>query len=161
MFARSRKADPNCDERFTLQPTLDLCVKITEIREYTLDVAACAESAKALQFYTLAPGAPDGLKSPWFGDVWCNPPWSDLCSWVSKAWEEFEDPARRVRTISMLLPVRCEQPFWQELVEPYRDRHYGFTVHFLPKRQRFGSPSDPAGLEAGSPPFICCLLFWK
>lgn len=27
----------------------------------------------------------DGLTTPWFGNVWCNPPWSQAGRWLRKA----------------------------------------------------------------------------
>jgi hypothetical protein len=147
------------DRRFTLPATYKLCQDLTKVEKYTLDVCAEPLSTGAMDYYSLERGE-DGLVLPWHGDVWCNPPWSDLFSWTSRAWEMWQRGASV--SISLLIPVRTEQPFWQTMVEPYRDRAGSpLKVHFLPKRQRFGSPLDPLGLKAGSPPFICCLLHWS
>lgn len=158
MFHRSRKKDPLRDQRFTLPSTVEACAEFTEVRKFDLDVAACRESFLGTTYMTGQEGGVSGLVERWHGHVWCNPPWSDLKPWVAKAWAEFE--AGNVLSISMLLPVRTEQPFWQELIEPFRDIDGRLSTHFLAKRQRFGSPEDPQGLKAGSPPFSCVLVFW-
>jgi len=88
--------------------------------------------------------------------VWCNPPFSDLTPWVEKAWV-----SRAV--VVMLIPAnRTEQGFWQEMVEPYRDRLDGLLrTRFLRGRTQFGTPETPDGAKwNSSPPFGCVLLQW-
>jgi phage N-6-adenine-methyltransferase len=123
---------------------------------FTLDVAAAAHNAKAPRYFTRAH---DGLKMRWDGErVWCNPPYSNLYDWVAKAWHEHP----RTRGIVMLLPAnRPEQKWWQELVEPYRDRQGSpLTVEFLPGRMRFSRPDAVIGPKGDRPPFGCVLLIW-
>lgn len=147
------------DRRFTLYSTLDLIATKTGIREYDLDVCAEELAHVSPNYYSLERGQ-NGLILPWHGHVWCNPPWSDLYRWTSRCWEMWKRGA--CKTISLLIPVRSEQPFWQQLVEPYRDQpNSPLKVHFLPRRQEFGSPNDPKKVKKGSPPFICCLLHWR
>ncbi|REC98362.1 phage N-6-adenine-methyltransferase [Microbacterium sp. AG157] len=123
---------------------------------FTLDVAAAAHNAKAPRYFTRAD---DGLAQSWEGErVWCNPPYSDLHAWVSKAWQSW----RFTDGIAMLLPAnRPEQKWWQELVEPYRDRE-GSPLHteFLPGRMRFSRPDAVIGPKGDRPPFGCVLLTW-
>ena len=48
---------------------------------FTLDVCANSENAKCEKYYTKEQ---DGLKQPWKGTVWCNPPYGrQIGSWVS------------------------------------------------------------------------------
>jgi hypothetical protein len=146
------------DRRFTLDRTLDL---IAEKYGHRWDLDVCAEELAHVcaRYYSLERGQ-NGLILPWHGDVWCNPPWSELYRWTARAWDLWHRGA--CNTITMLIPVRTEQPFWQQLVEPYRDRaNSPLSVWFMPKRQEFGSPSDPKKLIKGSPPFICCVLHWS
>lgn len=145
------------DVRYTLFSTIDWCAKRVGVTNYDLDVAAESGSFWGASFYSKRE---DGLKQPWHGNVWCNPPYSDIEPWVAKAWEEIT--RGKVVTISMLLPSnRTEQRWWQNLIEPVRDVEGSrLQTHFLPGRQKFGNREDPKGLSAGSPPFGVVLLFW-
>lgn len=149
------------DQRFTTRETDAWCRKVAGVEAWDLDVAACEESHLAEKFYTKAD---DGLTKPWFGRVWCNPPFSDIEPWVAKAW--FEAERGNTEVVAMLLPAsRTEQPWWHRWVEPFRDgrsdRAIGITTHFLPGRTRFGHPGNPEGVGVGSPPFGCVLLVWR
>lgn len=142
---------------------------------FTLDVAAAPHNAKAESYYTRDD---DGLDREWFGRVWCNPPYSDCGAWVRKAWEEWngsgipldtyrifhgsEDP-RDAELIVMLLPAnRTEQAWWQDLVEPYRDRPgTPLRVEFLRGRMRFDRPGWTKPEKGDRPPFGCVLLIWQ
>lgn len=136
---------------------------------FTLDVAAAKHNAKARRFYTRDT---DGLAQDWFGRVWCNPPYSDCGAWVRKAWTEWgrsglSSGIRRAmgdapELIAMLLPAnRCEQPWWQDHVEPYRDRPGSpLRVEFVAKRMRFSRPGVPIGAKGDRPPFGVVLLVW-
>lgn len=123
---------------------------------FTLDVAAAAHNAKCPRWFGVAD---DGLALSWKGErVWCNPPYSGLRAWVAKAWAEW--PA--TRGIVMLAPAnRCEQGWWQDLVEGVRDRVGSpLRVEFLPGRLRFERPGVVVGPKGDRPPFGCCLLIW-
>lgn len=128
---------------------------------FDLDVAAAAHNAKAPKFYTREQ---DGLSLPWAGRVWCNPPYSDCGAWVRKAWGEW----LRIRPVPpslivMLLPAnRVEQGWWQDHVEPYRDRPGSpLRVEFLRGRMRFDRPGWEKPAKGDRPPFGCALLIWK
>lgn len=127
---------------------------------FTLDVAAAAHNARCEQFYTRAD---NGLASPWPGRIWCNPPYShpSLRDWMAKAWTEWN--SGRSDLIVMLLPAnRVEQSWWQDLVEPYRDRPGSpLRVEFLPGRLRFVKPGQKHIGPNERPPFGCCLLIWE
>jgi phage N-6-adenine-methyltransferase len=124
--------------------------------KFTLDVAAAKHNAKCARFFTKEQ---DGLAQSWADElVWCNPPYSDIYPWIYKAWDERE----RTRGIVMLLPAnRTEQKWWQQLVEPHRDRvGSGLTVEFLPGRMRFLRPGQSEIGPNERPPFGCVLLIW-
>lgn len=149
---------------------------------FDLDVAAAPHNAKAPKFYTLED---DGLAQPWTGNVWCNPPYSDLAAWVAKAWSEWgeqwvrNEEHRRASNnrdlgyptpdstfpdrIVMLVPSnRPEQKWWQEYIEPFRDRpDSALRVEFLRGRMRFDRPNAVIGPKGDRPPFGCCLLIWE
>lgn len=123
---------------------------------FTLDVAAAAHNAKCERWYGRED---DGLKLTWRGErVWCNPPYSNLRAWVSKAWSEWPG----TRGIVMLLPAnRCEQTWWQDKVEAVRDQPSSpLRVEFLPGRMRFDRPGAVIGPKGDRPPFGCCLAIW-
>ncbi len=126
---------------------------------FELDVAAAAHNAKAPRFYDRQD---NGLSQPWDADrVWCNPPYSDCGAWVRKAWVEHE--AHPAGLIVMLLPAnRVEQAWWQDHVEPYRDRPGSpLRVEFLRGRMRFERPAGAPVSKDDRPPFGCCLLIWQ
>lgn len=117
-------------------------------------MAAAGHNTKCLNYYTRED---DGLSQPWHGRVWCNPPYSDLKSWVAKAWAEFDN----CENIVMLVPAnRTEQKWWQEHVELQR-RLGLLTVEFLPGRMRFDRPDAVIGPKGDRPPFGCALLIWE
>lgn len=123
---------------------------------FTLDVAAAAHNTKCERYFTREV---DGLQQSWAGErVWCNPPYSAIAPWVRKAWEEWE----QTHGIVMLLPAnRTEQTWWQELVEPFRDRGgSSLRVEFLKGRMRFLKPGQTRIGPNERPPFGVCLLIW-
>lgn len=122
---------------------------------FTIDVAAALHNAKVAPFFNRSD---DGLAQSWAGHrVWCNPPYSDIAPWVAKAWAE-----ERAELIVMLLPAnRTEQSWWQELVEPHRDRPGSrLRVEFLKGRLRFIQAGRSEVGPNERPPFGCCLLIW-
>lgn len=167
------RVDPtvDLDQRFTLRETDDLGRKLARVKKWDLDVAACEESHLAETYYTQPQ---NGLVQPWFGNVWCNPPYSDVEAWVKRAWQEmFREGGPAL--VAMLLPSnRTEQPWWQQGIEPLRDgradrldmlMRFGsapwLETHFLPTRIKFGHPGNRDGGGVGSPPFGCVLLVWR
>jgi phage N-6-adenine-methyltransferase len=124
---------------------------------FTIDVAASPHNTKVPDRYFTE--TEDGLAQSWFGErVWCNPPYSDIGAWVRKAWME----ADTAELIVMLLPAnRTEQGWWQDHVEPYRDRQRDFRVEFLRGRLRFIQAGRTEVGPNERPPFGCCLLIWS
>lgn len=133
---------------------------------FTLDAAASADNTLLPRFYH---ARADGLTHSWADEiVWCNPPYSDVSAWVWKALDEVR--CGGCLGVVLLLPAdRTEQAWWQDMVEPVRDRGLGVTTEFLRKRVKFGlppgHPKADAGLANGKkggghryPPFGCVLL---
>lgn len=149
----ARGAKPDVDDRAT---TEDVFGPLHERFRFSIDVAASKDNAKLPRYFD---EATDGLAQPWGGveRVWCNPPYSDVRPWVEKAWAE---PAELV---VMLLPAnRTEQGWWQDLVEPYRDRPGSpLTTEFIRGRLRFlTAGADTVGPNE-RPPFGNVLLIWS
>lgn len=123
---------------------------------FTLDVSASSANTKCVRYFT---AAQNGLLQPWAGEsVWCNPPYSRIRPWIVKAWTE----QGAAHGIVMLLPAnRTEQTWWQQLVEPYRDRTGSpLTTEYLPGRIRFLKPGQLKAGQNERPPFGCCVLIW-
>ncbi len=121
---------------------------------FSVDVAASAANAKCAGFYTIKE---NGLACSWEGEaVWCNPPYSGIRPWIEKAWAEY----RAFRSATFLLPgTRQEQPWWQDLVEPFRDRCGSpLRSRFLRSRRPFVSPG---GVVMKQPPFGVVVLDWR
>jgi phage N-6-adenine-methyltransferase len=132
---------------------------------FTLDVAASETNRKCRAYFDRED---DGLSRWWKGaKVWCNPPYSSCGDWVRKAWAEWELPERgsprRPELIVMLLPAnRVEQGWWQDHVEPFRDKPGSpLRVEFLRGRMRFDRPGWTTPAKGDRPPFGCCLLIWE
>ena len=203
LFPEVSACDDN-DKRYSTHELMAHAQRITGVRfdEWDLDVAADAESHWAPSWYSAVehPDAlgVDGLSLPWFPDklaegdfiswkVWANVPFSDPEAWLRKAWHEAAQPIGRVDDplICMVLPSdRTDKPWWQELVEPYRDgrserrlfelfrrreplddRCRSMTlkleVHHLPGRIRYGCPGNTRAAGVGQPMFGTSLLVWR
>jgi phage N-6-adenine-methyltransferase len=141
------------DDRWT---PLHLWIPWNDRWGFTVDVAASHDNYLCERYYTLED---DGLAQSWAGErVWCNPPYSDMGTWVEKARVETTNGCELV---VMLAPAnRTEQRWWQEHIEPHRDRGEGLTTEFLPRRINFGSRDNLGAWSASSAPFGCVLLAW-
>lgn len=148
-----RGANPKVDDRATPPELFD---PLNARFQFTLDVCALPHNAKCANYYT---PEQNGLEQDWRGVVWCNPPYSDIRPWIVKAWEEFSTSSP---AIVMLVPAnRTEQAWWQDMVEPFRDRGGFLRVEFLRGRQRFIAHDATEVGKNERPPFGCCLLIWS
>lgn len=141
-------------------------VPLDEEFHFTLDAAANEHNRKCNRYCTrdgfflgaTRMSQEDGLAKRWQHEsVWVNPPFSGLRPWVEKAWD---DPAE---VAVMLLPNnRSEQPFWQQLIEPYRDRAGSIlTTRALAKRRPFLHMGKVIGNRTSkSPPFGLIVVIW-
>lgn len=123
---------------------------------FTVDAAAGMHNKKCARYFDRDS---DGLAQSWAGEtVWCNPPYSNVPLWVSKAWRESGSA-----TVVMLLPAnRTEQPWWQEMVEPFRDRISSpLRTEFIAGRLKFTKPGQGVLDKDNRPPFGCVLLIWQ
>lgn len=146
------------DERYTTEDTITEIKRVAAAPWFDLDAAACEESHHAAKWYDKENS---GLSRPWFGHVYVNPPYSDIEPWVRCAWNQWS--RSEVLSITMLVPAtRCEQPWWQNLVEPHRDRPASpLVTKFLPGRVKFSAPGLNGEPIKGSPRFGCVLLMWR
>lgn len=158
-----RGARPEIDDRAI---TIEDFAPLNERFRFTVDAAASAENHRLERFWTRED---DALARDWAGErVWCNPPHSDIETWVRKAWYSGNHPWPEL--IVMLLPAnRTEQRWWQTWVEPYRNQRLRpcgstpmrLTAEFLPGRMRFLAPGATEIKPNERPPYGCCLVIWK
>lgn len=150
-------ANPSVDDRRT-DP--ELFRKLNLRFDFTVDVAASAENTQCKNYYD---EAANGLLIDWSGErVWCNPPYSDIRPWVEKTWSEFEQETQPWLVVMLLPANRTEQGWWQDLIEPRRDKTDSIlSVEFLRGRQRFIHAGKTAIGPNERPPFGCCLAIWE
>lgn len=103
--------------------------------EFDLDPCASNDNHKAPDFYTKED---DGIKQPWYGRVWCNPPYSqpalyDFC-------ERMVEHGNGI----LLIFARTGNKVWQEIIFPKAT-----AVLFLRRRVRFCLPDGTQGGSAG------------
>src|SRR5277367_4561745 len=100
---------------------------------FTLDVAASKSNHKCRKFFTKEQ---DGLKQPWSGVAWCNPPYGKAIPlWLNKAIEE----QKRGVTSVFLVFARTDTSWFHEIVLPHAE------VRFLRGRVRFTHPTLGVG----------------
>ena len=137
---------------------------------FTIDVAADIETTRLPRYFAAMPDGKalgNGLEAAWAGErVWCNPPYSKISKWISKAWRE----CAGCPVIVMLVPAWTDRAWWAALVEPYRERiletqpgvGVRFSTRFPPGRTRFGYPGNAEGKGVGSPKYVgSALLIWE
>ena len=110
----------------------DLFDKLNKEFHFALDVCATPENAKCEEFYTKEQ---DGLKQPWKGTVWCNPPYGrQIGEWVRRAFLASVSGS----TVVMLLPARTDTKWFHEYI-------YGKAeIRFIRGRLKFGGSKNSA-----------------
>ena len=107
----------------------DLFDKLDSEFHFTLDVCANAQNHKCNQYYTKAD---DGLKMPWGGVIWCNPPYGrEVGKWVEKC-------AKCDGMAVMLLPARTDTRWFHEFI------YNKAEVRFIKGRLKFGGSKNSA-----------------
>jgi len=117
-----------------------------------LDPASCADAnqtVKALYYYTQAE---NGLAHRWYGNVWCNPPYtqvvpghSSIKAWVSKAHRLYQEGA--IEQCILLIPNDTSTKWFEWLWE--------YPICFPPKRIKFLIP----GRKVDQPTFGTCFVY--
>lgn len=107
----------------------DLFEELDSEFHFTLDVCANAQNHKCAQYYTKAD---DGLKMPWGGVIWCNPPYGrEVGKWVEKC-------ANYHGLAVMLLPARTDTRWFHEFI------YNKAEVRFIKGRLKFGGSKNSA-----------------
>lgn len=112
----------------------DLFDKLNNEFQFTLDVCATPENAKCDNFYTKEQ---DGLKYPWKGAVWCNPPYGrGIGQWVRRALFASVSGS----TVVMLLPSRTDTKWFHD----YIYKRNNVEIRFIRGRLKFGGSKNSA-----------------
>lgn len=121
----------NSDEWATPQHFFD---KYNSVYSFGIDVAASVHNSKCKRFYSIED---DGLSKSWcgVGNVWCNPPYSQLKQWIKKAYDESQKGA----TVVMLIPARTDTIAWHEYIFPF-----ALKIEFIKGRLKFGDSKNSA-----------------
>lgn len=80
----------------------------------------------------------NGLIQPWFGSVWCNPPYSNVGEWLRKCSEY-------MKCIAMVF-ARTETKAFHQWVWPKAD-----SIFFFEKRIQFYTATGVKAMSAGAP----------
>lgn len=100
---------------------------------FNLDVCATDHNHKCANYFTKAD---DGLKKFLGGwRVFCNPPYSQISSWVKKAYEESHKPGT---VIVLLIPARTDTRYFQEYI------YHRAEIRFIKGRLKFGDSKNSA-----------------
>ena len=98
---------------------------------FETDVCATPENAKCPQYYT---AADDGLRQPWRGVCWMNPPYGrEIGAWMRKAYESSIGGA----TVVCLVPARTDTSWWHDYAAKGE-------IEFLRGRLKFGGHRNSA-----------------
>jgi len=109
---------------------------------YDLDPCATRENAKCKHYFTKEN---NGLRQEWHGCVFMNPPFSDIYSWVKKAYEELDN----MDGITMLLPARVDSKWFFDFILPNLDKNT--RIEFKRGRFHFSESRNSA-------PFACFII---
>lgn len=110
----------------------DLFDALNDEFHFTLDACATPQNAKCKRYYTKHE---DGLKQPWEGVVWCNPPYGrTIGEWVRKA----SEAAKAGAVVVMLIHARTDTRWFHDYI-------YGKAeIRFLRGRLKFGGSKNNA-----------------
>jgi len=88
----------------------------------------------------------DGLTIEWNGNIYINPPYSNIEPFIIKGIDEIK--AGRANTCVYLIPCRSDTKYWHNLV-----LEYASEIRFIKGRLNFNESKSPA-------PFPCVLVIF-
>jgi phage N-6-adenine-methyltransferase len=113
--------------------------QLNEEFDFTLDPCSTDDNAKCERHYTKAE---DGLSKSWKGErVFMNPPYSEVGTWVQKAYEEDA-------LVVALIPSRTDTRWWHRYVMQADE------IRFVKGRLKFGDATNSA-------PFPSAIVIWN
>ena len=120
---------------------MSLFEKLDKAFGFTLDVCAVKENAKCANFFS---PEDDGLKHPWEGRCWMNPPYGrNIGEWMRKAYESSQEGA----LVVCLVPARTDTAWWHEYA-------IKGDVHHIRGRIKFGNAKSAAPFPSA------IVVFW-
>lgn len=100
--------------------------------KFEVDVCAIVSNAKCRRYFS---PAKDGLKQPWTGRCWMNPPYGrHIKHWVKKAYRASQEGS----TVVALLPARTDTAWWHDFVMRAAE------IRFIRGRLAFGGATSSA-----------------
>lgn len=100
---------------------------------FTLDPCATVENHKCETFFT---AEQDGLLQDWGGyTVFCNPPYSEIGTWVEKA---FRESRKDKTTVVLLIPSRTDTKYFHNFI------YHRSEIRFVQGRIKFGDSKNSA-----------------
>ncbi len=121
--------------------------------KFTLDVCALAQTAKCDNYYSLARDQ-NAMDLPWGARNFCNPPYSNIAPWVTKA----ANQSQNGKITALLIPDKPEVGYTR-LCRVFADTmiHMPFRLKFL---RPDGTPFlDKNGKESGPKFPVMVVLF--
>ena len=96
--------------------------------DFNLDPCASDEIHKCEKYFTMQD---DGLQQDWEGyRVFCNPPYSEISSWVKKSYEESLKPNT---VVVMLIPARTDTKYFHDYI------YHRSEIRFVKGRIKFSN----------------------
>ena len=108
----------------------DLFCSFDERFHFDIDVAASDENKLCENYYT---EEDDGLSHQWYGNVWCNPPYSNVKVWLHKALNELS--SGRCQTVVFLLNVDTSTQYFHDIILASAQE-----IHLIRGRVNFEGP---------------------
>lgn len=113
-------------------------------KEFHFDLDAATEPNNPLNTPNYFTEQDNSLVKEWNGNVFLNPPYSNIADWVSKAKSEWE--RERERVIVMLIPARTDTKYFHDHIVNYAE------VRFIKGRLKFS--------QKGSAPFPSMIVIF-
>lgn len=141
---------PHSDEWYTPERVIEAAR--AAMGTIDLDPASCEEANQVVKATRYIALPQDGLKVPWEGWVWCNPPYSQGQQWVEKVVSEFRRiGGSKPAGICLLLNAATETRWAQMAMST------ASVICFPAGRLRFWGPNERAG---GSPQVGQMVLYY-
>jgi site-specific DNA-methyltransferase (adenine-specific) len=110
--------------------------------QFILDPCCLVETAKCPLYYT---PSVDGLKLPWFGNVFMNPPYGrTIKNWMKKAYESSQNGT----LVVCLVPARVDTKWWHDYAMKAAE------IRFTTRRLTFQNAGNKA-------PFPVAIVIFK